>query len=121
MPIYVVLDNITAGRLRTALILGAFFAALGLPLFLLTFFWKIGYDSLGIYCFSPWREKRFVAWSGIDQLSYSKVMKQWIIRTTTVGTVRINILVPGSKELMLEMAGNKVNVDTEAQCMLRTV
>jgi hypothetical protein len=71
MPIYVIADELNAGRPLSALILGSLFAAMGIPLCLLAFFWRVGYDVNGIYCVSPWRKNRFLPWSVVTGVSFS--------------------------------------------------
>jgi hypothetical protein len=100
MPFYVVTDCLIMGRPYTALILGFVFTMLGLPLFLLAYFWRVGYDAIGIHCISPWRKNRFVPWSNVTDVSFSQIMKQWIVHAGQLGTIRINILVPGSSQLI---------------------
>ena len=112
MPIYVIADNLNAARPLTALILGSVFTAIGVPIFLLAYFWRVGYDVNGIYCVSPWRKNRFVPWSLVSGVSFSKAMKQWMIRAAQFGTVRINVLVPGSAQLIDELARRGIKVDS---------
>jgi hypothetical protein len=112
MPIYVIADNLNAAKPVTAFILGFVFTALGIPMFLLAYFWRVGYDLKGIYCVSPWRRNRFVPWSNITDVSFSTAMKQWIVRSAQCGTVRINILVPGSAQFIDELARRGIKVDS---------
>jgi hypothetical protein len=111
MPIYVIADNLHAARPLTALIIGVVFTAIGLPVFLLAYFWRVGYDLTGIYCVSPWRKNRFVSWANVTDVSFSTPMKQWIIHSAQCGTVRLNVLVPGSAQLIDELARRGVKVD----------
>ena len=111
VTVYVVADNLIAGRPLEALILGFLFAVMGVPICLLAYIWGVGYDANGIHCISPWRKNRFVPWSNVTGVSFSQIMKQWIVHTSQSGTIRVNILVPGSDQLIDELARRDVTVD----------
>jgi hypothetical protein len=102
-------------RPARAIVIGMFTALIGGPIFLLAFFWKVGYDASGIYARSPWRARRFVPWSDVVCFGFSDIMKQWVINTRSQGNVRINELVPGVKFLVQELQQRGIN-DHKSEC-----
>jgi len=100
---YIIANELSSGRPIKAVILGSVFAAMNVPIFLLAFFWRVGYDQSGLYCYSPWRATRKVAWDEIKAVRFSAPLKHWIILTNTKGSVRINQLIAGTEGLVEEI------------------
>ena len=103
MLVYAPVFELLHERPERAIVIGLFIALVAGPIFLLAFFWKVGYDAYGIHTRSPWRTRRFVPWGDVACLGFSNTMKQWVIHTHSQGSVRVNELVPGAKFIVQEL------------------
>ena len=103
MTVLIAADGIRRGTPVTGLATALAFGMLALPFFSLAFFWRVGYDTVGLRCISPWRRNRLVPWSEVTSVSFSIPMKQWRLSTRSQGVIRVNELVPGCSQLLSEL------------------
>ncbi len=108
MPMYVVATSLQAGRPLQAVILGTTFLLMGAPVFLLAFFWKVGYDVDGIYCRSPWRRRRFIPWNDVERVRFSDLWKHWVVETRSSGSVTVPELAIGAKSAIEQWEENHI-------------
>ncbi len=78
-----------------------FFSLISLPLVLESFLVRIAFDDESVYCFSPWRPNRRVAFSELGKPYYSEAMQWWVIPTASQGYIRLQSLISG-KDALLE-------------------
>jgi hypothetical protein len=108
MLFYAPTHELLYGRTLPAIVVGSFTVLLGGPIFLLAFFWRVGYDASGIHTRSPWRKSRFVPWTEVTCFRFSSMMKQWVVHTRSQGTIRINELVPGVRHMVSELKKRRI-------------
>lgn len=101
--VVIAIDGVRRGTALGGAVAALAFGTLTLPLFLLTFFWRVGYDLEGLYCVSPWRRNRFIPWSELTGVSFSSPRRQWILATRSQGIIRINEMIPGCGQLLSEL------------------
>lgn len=115
MTIYIFIDGALDGRPVIGAVMALLFGTLAIPLFALGFFWGVGYGENGLHCFSPWRKTRQVPWSDVLGVSFSVVMRQWVISTKRQGVIRVNELATGSSDLIAAMMARGVTVEARRQ------
>lgn len=103
MTVFIAADGIQRGTPITGFVTALGLGMLALPMFALAFFWRVGIDSVGLRCVSPWRPNRLVPWSELTGVSFSNSMKHWILSTRSQGLIRVNALVPGCPQLLSEL------------------
>ena len=77
-----------------------FFSLISVPLVLESFLVRIAFDDECIYCFSPWRPNRQVAFSELGEAYYSDMMQWWLIPTESQGYIRLQSFISGKDELL---------------------
>ena len=85
-----------------ALLCIAFGPVLGVYLLWESLRYRLMVSDDGLDCRSPWRGHRFVPWSEVDRLSYSKALKWFVVHATDGWRFRIPILVNGVPTLLSE-------------------
>jgi hypothetical protein len=115
MPFIVAFDRSRTASPATATFLACVFALMGVPLFLVAFFWRLEYGDQGIRYASPFRRTKFIPYDRIRIISFSSLMKQWVIRTDGVGDIRMNALVPGAQQFIRDLLRRQVAIDSTAQ------
>ena len=80
----------------------AFGPVLGVPLLWESLRYRLMVSNDGLDCRSPWRGHRFVPWSEVDRLSYSKALGWFVVHATDGWRFRIPILVNGVPILLSE-------------------
>ncbi|MDH3343528.1 MAG: hypothetical protein OEY06_13195 [Gammaproteobacteria bacterium] len=77
-----------------------FFSLISVPMMLESFLVRIAFDDEYIYCFSPWRANRQVAFSALAKPYYSDAMQWWVIPTESQGYIRVQSFISGKDELL---------------------
>jgi len=77
-----------------------FFSLISVPLVLESFLVRIAFDDACVYCFSPWRANRQVAFSELGKPYYSDAMQWWLIPTESQGYIRLQSFISGKDELL---------------------
>src|SRR5262245_60613747 len=80
----------------------AFGPVCGVPLLWQSLRYRLMVSDDGLDCRSPWRGHRFVRWSEVDRLSYSKAFKSLVVHATDGWRFRIPILTNGFPTLLSE-------------------
>lgn len=111
MTFFIAADGIQRGTPIGGFVAALGFGMLALPTFALAFFWRVGIDSVGLRCVSPWRPNRLVPWSELTGVSFSNSMKQWILSTRSQGLIRVNEIVPGCPQLLSELRQRGILVE----------
>jgi hypothetical protein len=115
VTIYIFIDGALDGRPVIGAVMALLFGTLAIPLFALGFFWGVGYGENGLHCISPWRKTRQVPWSDVLGVSFSVLMRQWVISTKSQGVIRVNELAGGSSGLIAAMTARGVTVEARPQ------
>ena len=76
------------------------FGALVVPLFLESFFVKIGFNDSMVHCYSPWRSNRQIKFSDLGEPVFSESLQWWVIPTKTQGKIRLQPFISGASELL---------------------
>lgn len=64
---------------------------------------SIRYDSEGLHLSSPWRRNRFVPWSAITSVHFSRVLQWYVLSTSGCGCVRLHVYLSGLQSLLGEL------------------
>lgn len=102
--VYAVVINLVRGEPIVALICGTMFLSLSIYPVMYGFFWKVGYDTSGLYCYSPWRGHRFVPWSSVTAIRSFRFMdRQWSLVVDDKALITVNDLMRGASEFLDEL------------------
>lgn len=99
--------NVSADNKSAILYMIILFGGLTLPLFLESFFVKIGFDDSTVYCYSPWRPSRQIKFSDMGEPHYSESMNWWVIPTKNQGKIRLQVFISGASDLLEKLQSHK--------------
>jgi len=77
---------------------------ISLALFLVLEFHRvtITFDATSIFCQSPWRRSRVIAWADVVSIKYSPALRWYVVKTKAHGTIRLNSMLSGLHEFLTE-------------------
>jgi hypothetical protein len=94
--------------LCVAVVLG--FLLLPLPLHLEFVGVRVEFDESGIRTRSPWRPKREIPWSAINQVWFSPILQWYVVQTRGFGRIRLHTYLNGVEALLTELEARGVPV-----------
>lgn len=99
--ILLMVTTATEAILMPLVIFGAL-TLLSLYLTLEAYFVRVRYDEASIYCYSPWRKERKIAWYDIKVIKFSSFRQYFICETTFNGKIRLSLYLSGVQEFLQE-------------------